>query len=230
MDGMAITRPPSTSVGDYLKAIWEVAGSEAASTKEVADKLSIAPPSVTNMFTRLREMELVEYERYHGASLTQAGRTEALRLVRRHRLIETFLMQHLGYSWEDVHDEAERLEHSVSEEFTDRLAQLLGHPARDPHGDLIPAKDGTMPPEDSFPLNLSRKGARVEVARVALEDAAALSYLGERGLVPGSVVVVREVRAVDGVVTVEDEEGTTLSLGSSLADAIFVRGESAGGY
>jgi DtxR family transcriptional regulator, Mn-dependent transcriptional regulator len=230
MDGMAITRPPSTSVGDYLKAIWEVAGSEAASTKEVADKLSIAPPSVTNMFTRLREMELVEYERYHGASLTQAGRTEALRLVRRHRLIETFLMQHLGYSWQDVHDEAERLEHSVSEEFTDRLAQLLGHPARDPHGDLIPAKDGTMPPEDSFPLNLTREGARVEVARVALEDAAALSYLGERGLVPGSVVVVREVRAVDGVVTVEDEEGTTLSLGSSLADAIFVRGESAGGY
>jgi DtxR family transcriptional regulator, Mn-dependent transcriptional regulator len=230
MDGMAITRPPSTSVGDYLKAIWEVAGSEAASTKEVADKLSIAPPSVTNMFTRLREMGLVEYERYHGASLTQAGRTEALRLVRRHRLIETFLMQHLGYSWQDVHDEAERLEHSVSEEFTDRLAQLLDHPARDPHGDLIPAKDGTMPPEDSFPLNLSREGARVEVARVALEDAAALLYLGERGLVPGSVVVVREVRAVDGVVTVEDEEGTTLSLGSSLADAIFVRGESAGGY
>ena len=227
---MAITRPPSTSVGDYLKAIWEVAGSEAASTKEVADKLSIAPPSVTNMFTRLREMGLVEYERYHGASLTQAGRTEALRLVRRHRLIETFLMQHLGYSWQDVHDEAERLEHSVSEEFTDRLAQLLGHPARDPHGDLIPAKDGTMPPEDAFPLNLSREGARVEVARVALEDAAALSYLGERGLVPRSVVVVREVRAVDGVVTVEDEEGTTLSLGSSLADAIFVRGESAGDY
>jgi DtxR family Mn-dependent transcriptional regulator len=230
MDGMAITRPPSTSVGDYLKAIWEVAGSEAASTKEVADKLSIAPPSVTNMFTRLREMGLVEYERYHGASLTQAGRTEALRLVRRHRLIETFLMQHLGYSWQDVHDEAERLEHSVSDEFTDRLAQLLGHPDRDPHGDLIPAKDGTMPPEDAFPLNLSREGARVEVARVALEDAAALSYLGERGLVPRSVVVVREVRAVDGVVTVEDEEGTTLSLGSSLADAIFVRGESAGGY
>ena len=227
---MAITRPPSTSVGDYVKAIWEVAGSEAASTKEVADRLSIAPPSVTNMFTRLREMGLVEYERYHGASLTQAGRAEALRLVRRHRLIETFLMHHLGYSWQDVHDEAERLEHAVSDEFTDRLAQLLGHPARDPHGDLIPAKDGTMPPEDAFPLNLSREGARVEVARVALEDATALSYLGERGLVPGSVVVVREVRAVDGVVTVEDEEGTMLSLGSSLADAIFVRGESAGGY
>ena len=215
---------------DYLKAIWEVAGSEAASTKEVADKLSIAPPSVTNMFTRLREMGLVEYERYHGASLTQAGRTEALRLVRRHRLIEIFLMQHLGYSWQDVHDEAERLEHAVSDEFTDRLAQLLGHPDRDPHGDLIPTQDGTMPPEDSLPLNLSREDALVEVARVALEDAAALSYLGKRGLVPGRAVIVREVRAVDGVVTVEDEAGTTLSLGSSLANAIFVRGESAGGY
>jgi DtxR family Mn-dependent transcriptional regulator len=122
------------------------------------------------------------------------------------------------------------LEHAVSEEFTDRLAKLLGHPDRDPHGDLIPTQDGTMPPEDSLPLNLSREDALVEVARVALEDAAALSYLGERGLVPGRAVIVREVRAVDGVVTVEDEEGSTLSLGSSLADAIFVRGESAGGY
>jgi DtxR family transcriptional regulator, Mn-dependent transcriptional regulator len=222
MDGMAITRPPSTSVGDYLKAIWEVAGSEAASTKEVADKLSIAPPSVTNMFTRLREMGLVEYERYHGASLTQAGRTEALRLVRRHRLIETFLMQHLGYSWQDVHDEAERLEHSVSDEFTDRLAELLGHPARDPHGDLIPAKDGTMPLEDAFPLSTSLEGTQVEVAKIG-DVPEYLSYLGERGLMPGKTMVVKEVRALDGVVTVEDEEGTTHSLGSSLADAIFVR-------
>jgi DtxR family Mn-dependent transcriptional regulator len=226
---MATTRPPSISVGDYVKAIWEIAGSEVASTKGVADRLSIAPASVTNMFTRLREMGLVEYERYRGASLTQAGRAEALRLVRRHRLIETFLMQHLGYSWQDVHDEAERLEHAVSDAFTDRLAELLGYPERDPHGDLIPAKDGTLPLEDAFPLNLSAEGARVEVARVALEDTAALSYLGERGLVPGRALVVREMRAVDGVVTVEDEEGTSLSLGSSLADAIFVRGESDGG-
>src|SRR5215218_2160824 len=135
MSESAVTRLPSTSVGDYVKAIWEIAGSEAASTKDVADRLSISSASVTNMFTRLREKGLVEYERYHGASLTQAGRAEALRLIRRHRLIETFLMHHLGYSWQDVHDEAERLEHSVSEEFTDRLAQLLGHPDRDPHGD-----------------------------------------------------------------------------------------------
>jgi DtxR family Mn-dependent transcriptional regulator len=223
MDGMAITRPPSASVGDYVKAIWEVAGSEAAATKDVADKLSIAPPSVTNMFTRLREMGLVEYERYHGASLTQAGRAEALRLVRRHRLIETFLMQHLGYSWQDVHDEAERLEHAVSDEFTDRLAELLGHPDRDPHGDLIPAKDGTMPLEDAFPLSTSLEGTQVEVAKIGHDVPEYLSYLGERGLMPGRTMVVKEVRALDGVVTVEDEEGTRHSLGSSLADAIFVR-------
>jgi len=210
-------------VGDYVKAIWEVAGSEAASTKEVADRLSIAPASVTNMFTRLRERGLVEYERYRGASLTQAGRAEALRLVRRHRLIETFLTQQLGYSWEDVHDEAERLEHAVSDEFTDRLAELLGYPERDPHGDLIPAKDGTIPLEDAFPLSTSMEGTRVEVVRIGNEVPEYLSYLGERGLMPGRTIVVKEVRALDGVVTVEDEEGNTHSLGSSLAGAIFVR-------
>jgi DtxR family Mn-dependent transcriptional regulator len=228
---VATTRPPSASVGDYVKAIWEIGGTEAATTKDVAARLSIAPASVTNMFARLREMGLVEYERYRGASLTEAGGTEALRLVRRHRLIETFLMEHLGYSWEDVHDEAERLEHAVSDVFTERLAELLGHPDRDPHGDLIPAQDGTMPVEDSYPLSLSTEGVHVEVTRVGHEapealSSEALSYLGDRGLMPGRSIIVREVRAVDGVVTVEDEEGTTHYLGSSLADAIFVRNES----
>ncbi|MFL5991239.1 MAG: metal-dependent transcriptional regulator, partial [Rubrobacteraceae bacterium] len=125
-------RSPSSSVGDYLKAIWEAAEEEAASTKDVADRLSFSQASVTNMFTRLREMGLVEYERYHGASLTEEGLSEALRLVRRHRLIETFLLDQLGYSWEEVHGEAEKLEHAVSDRFTERLADLLGHPDHDP--------------------------------------------------------------------------------------------------
>jgi DtxR family Mn-dependent transcriptional regulator len=106
MNGSTATRPPSSSVGDYLKAICEVGGSGAASTKDVADRLSISSASVSNMFVRLREMGLAEYERYQGASLTEAGREEALRLVRRHRLIETFLLEHLGYSWREVHEEA----------------------------------------------------------------------------------------------------------------------------
>jgi len=229
MNDIAISRPPSSSVGDYVKAMWGIAGSDVATTKDVADRLSVAPASVTNMFTRLREMGLVEYERYHGASLTEAGCTEALRLVRRHRLIETFLMEHLGYSWDDVHDEAERLEHAVSDEFTERLAELLGHPNRDPHGAPIPDPDGTMPPEDSSPLSASTEGTCAQITRVGHEDATVLSYLGERGLMPGRSIVVREVRAVDGVVTVEDEEGTTHSLGPSLANAIFVRGPSEDG-
>src|SRR5215210_8970549 len=103
MDGATIPRSPSSSVGNYLKAIWESAEEEAASTKDVADRLSVSQASVTNMFVGLREMGLVEYERYHGASLTEEGLSEALRLVRRHRLIETFLLDQLGYSWEEVH-------------------------------------------------------------------------------------------------------------------------------
>src|ERR671914_2219628 len=156
-----VSNAPSISVGDYVKAVWEVTGSGVASTKEVADWLSISPASVTNMFARLQEMGLVGYERYRGASLTRRGRGEALRLIRRHRLIETFLLEHLGYSWREVHEEAERLEHAVSDGFTERLAEFLGHPDQDPHGDPIPAADGTLEPDDSFPLSGAMAGRRV---------------------------------------------------------------------
>ncbi len=225
MDDHVALRSPSVSVGDYVKAIWEVAGSGAASTKDVAERLSIAPPSVTNMFARLQEMGLVEYERYRGASLTERGREEALRLVRRHRLIETFLLEHLGYSWQEVHEEAERLEHAVSDGFTERLAEFLGHPDQDPHGDPIPAADGTFKPDDSFPLGEAAAGQRVRIAGVSDEDAAVLDHLGDRGLVPGRLLSVREVRALDGVVTVEDEDGGSHALGESLARSISVRSE-----
>ena len=223
MNGSTATRPPSSSVGDYLKAICEVGGSGAASTKDVADRLSISSASVSNMFVRLREMGLAEYERYQGASLTEAGREEALRLVRRHRLIETFLLEHLGYSWREVHEEAERLEHAVSDEFTERLAEFLGHPDHDPHGDPIPAADGTLEPDDSFPLAAAAVGQRVRISRVDHRGADVLAFLDERGLLPGRLAEIKEVRAVDGVVSVEDEDGELHSLGRALADSIFVR-------
>ena len=216
------TQPPSSSVGDYLKAIWEIGGSEAASTKDVAGRLSVSSASVTNMFGRLQEMRLVRYERYRGASLTGTGLAEALRLVRRHRLIETFLMEHLGYSWQDVHEEAESLEHAVSDEFTERLAELLGHPARDPHGDPIPAADGTLVLESSKSLSEAQVGRRVRIVKVDDDSTSILNHLGERGLVPGRTVSVKEVRSVDGVVTVEDEGGEEHPLGENLACAIFV--------
>ncbi len=226
MTDPTVEKPYSSSVGDYIKAIWELGGVGSASTKDVADKLLVSPASVSNMFVRLQEMGLAEYERYQGASLTERGRVEALRLIRRHRLIETFLLEHLGYDWQEVHDEAERLEHAVSDGFTERLAQLLGHPDRDPHGDPIPSAEGTLEADDSFTLSQAVTGQRLRISKVRDEDAAMLDYFGDRNLVPGRWLRIREVRALDGVVIVEDEEGEVYALGEALARAIFVRNES----
>ncbi len=215
-------RPLSSSVGDYLKAIWAISGMGSASTKEISEHLAVAPASVTNMLGRLQEMGLVEYERYRGASLTERGRGEALRLVRRHRLIETFLLEHLGYDWQEVHEEAERLEHAVSDGFTERLAEFLGHPDRDPHGDPIPSAEGALEPDDSFLLSGAEAGQRVRIVRVSGEDASVLAYLWEHGFVPGKLVEVKEVRKLDGVVTVEGADGLH-PLGPALAGSILVR-------
>jgi DtxR family transcriptional regulator, Mn-dependent transcriptional regulator len=223
MIGSATSEHPSSSVGDYLKAIWELSQEGAASTTDVAARLSVSPASVSSMFTRLQEMGLAEYERYHGASLTEAGRVQALGLLRRHRLIETFLLECLDYSWEDVHQEAESLEHSVSDGFTQRLAEFLGYPAHDPHGDPIPAADGSLELDDSFPLSEAVAGQRVRIYRVGDEEAAKLAYLEQQGLMPGRLLEVKEVRTVDGVVTVEYEEGEIRILGGPLAGSIFVR-------
>src|SRR5918999_1736594 len=211
--GNLVVTQPSASVGDYLKAVWETAGSGAASTKSVADRLSVSSASVTNMFARLQGMGLALYEPYRGASLTERGREEALRLVRRHRLIETFLLEHLEYSWEEVHEEAERLEHAVSDGFTERLAEFLDHPDHDPHGGPIPAGDGTLAPDDSFPLSEAAAGQWVRISKVSDEDASLLDHLGDRELVPGRVLSVIEVRTLDGVVIVEDEDGGSHALG-----------------
>ena len=225
MTDPTVEKPYSSSVGDYIKAIWELGGVGSASTKDVADRLLVSPASVSNMFVRLQEMGLVEYERYQGATLTERGRVEALRLIRRHRLIETFLLEHLGYDWQEVHDEAERLEHAVSDGFTERLAQLLGHPDRDPHGDPIPSAEGTLESDDSFVLSQAIAGQRLRIAKVRDEDAAMLDYFGDRNLVPGRWLRIREVRTLDGVVIVEDEEEEVYALGEALARAIFVRND-----
>lgn len=218
-----VSQPLSSSVGDYLKAVWGLVGPGVAAPKDLSSRLSVSSASVTEMLGRLQELGLVEYERYRGASLTDKGQAEALRLVRRHRLIEAFLLDHLGYSWEEVHEEAERLEHTVSDKFTERVAQLLGHPDRDPHGAPIPGADGALAQEDFRPLSGATVGERVRILRVGHEDAPTLTYLGERGLVPGRLLEVEEVRALDGVVTVEDEDGVTHALGGALAASVLVQ-------
>jgi DtxR family transcriptional regulator, Mn-dependent transcriptional regulator len=225
MTDPTVEKPYSSSVGDYIKAIWDLGGVGSASTKDVADRLLVSPASVSNMFVRLQEMGLVEYERYQGASLTERGRVEALRLIRRHRLIETFLLEHLGYDWQEVHDEAERLEHAVSDGFTERLAAFLGHPDHDPHGGPIPSPEGILEADDSFPLSQAVAGKTLRISKVRDEDAEMLDYLGDRNLVPGRLVTVREVRDLDGVVIVEDEEAEVYALGEPLARYIFVRDE-----
>ena len=211
-----------------MKAIWELAvdSGDAASTKGVAERLSVSAASVSNMFARLQEMGLVEHERYRGATLTERGRSEALRLVRRHRLIETFLLEHLGYDWQEVHGEAERLEHAVSDAFTDRLSAFLGHPDHDPHGDPIPSAEGILEADNSFPLSQAVTGRRLRISKVRDEDAAMLDYFGDRNLIPGRLLTIREVRAIDGVVIVEDEEREVYALGEPLARSLFVRDES----
>ncbi len=210
-----------------MKAVWEIVGDsgQSAATKAVAERLSVSPASVSNMFGRLQEMGLVEYERYRGAVLTDQGRAEALRLIRRHRLIETFLLEHLGYSWQEVHEEAEKLEHAVSDGFTTRLAEFLGHPDQDPHGDPIPNAEGVLEPDDSLPLGQAEAGQKVRIFKVSDEDSSVLDYFGERGLMPGRTLTVKEVRALDNVVTVEDEEGQVHSLGEPLSRSVFVRPE-----
>ena len=225
MTDPAVEKPYSSSVGDYVKAIWDLGGVGSASTKDVSARLLVSPASVSNMFARLQEMGLVEHERYKGATLTERGRREALRLVRRHRLIETFLLEHLGYDWQEVHEEAERLEHAVSDAFTDRLAAFLGHPEHDPHGDPIPSAEGNLEADDSFPLSQAVAGRRLRISKVSDEDAAMLDYFGDRNLVPGRLLTVREVRALDGVVIVEDEEKGVYALGEPLARSMYVRDE-----
>jgi DtxR family Mn-dependent transcriptional regulator len=223
--GITETSALSASVGDYLKAIWSLGGVGAASTKDISGQLSVSPASVTSMLGRLQEMGLVRYERYRGASLTELGQSEALRLVRRHRLIEAFLLEHLGYDWQDVHEEAERLEHAVSDGFTERLATFLGHPEQDPHGDPIPTPEGTLAVDDSSPLREAKPGAWVRIYKVSDESTRALYYLGERGLVPGRLLHVEEIRDLDGVVTVRDEDGGTYALGEPLTRLVFIRDE-----
>jgi len=221
--GSTKTSALSASVGDYLKAIWSLGG--VASTKDVSGQLSVSPASVTSMLGRLQEMGLVRYERYRGASLTELGRSEALRLVRRHRLIETFLLEHLGYDWQEVHEEAERLEHAVSDGFTERLAEFLGHPGRDPHGDPIPTPEGALEADDSSPLREAEPGSWVRIYKVSDESTGTLDHLGGRGLVPGRLLYIEEIRVVDGVVTVRGEDGETHVLGDPLSRSVFIRRE-----
>ena len=203
---MMMTRTPGTeplthSAEDYLKAIYTLSGDAPASTSQIAQRLELAPASVSGMIRRLSDQGLLDHEPYRGVLLTDAGRTVALRMLRRHRLIEAYLVEFLGYRWDDVHAEAERLEHAVSETLIERMAAALGHPSVDPHGDPIPGPDGAIDIPDYVPLANVQPGERVELRRVGTNHPGRLRYIAELGLQPGAVVTVQAREPFEGPVT-----------------------------
>jgi len=212
----------SGPVEDYLKVIYELeASSGAAGTNEIAATLGIAPPSVSGMIRRLAEQALITHERYRGVRLTRAGRRAALRTIRRHRVIEAYLTSALGYPWDRVHDEAERLEHAASDELIDRMAAAIGEPETDPHGAPIPTRDGTLVEERLVSLATVAVGDRVRIQRVGDRDAEQLRYLAELGIVPGRQVEVVARAPFDGPIDLRIGR-VVRSIGPALARQIAV--------
>ena len=209
----------SSAVGDYLKAIWSLSRDGPASTNGIAERLGFTPASVSGMLARLADAGLVDHVRYRGATLTEVGRREALRLVRRHRLIETFMIRELGYGWDEVHEEAETIEHAVSDRFAERLADLLGHPSHDPHGDPIPSSDGSLPTTPDVPLDQVAEGAELRVARLLSQESDTLAYLADHGIQPGAQLRVVGREPHGGLVEVE-VAGRRLSLSQPLARSV----------
>jgi len=207
---------------DYLKALYQLHGDQRpVPTRELAQRLGISSPSVSEMVTRLSSQGLVEHDKYRGQQLTREGRKVALELVRHHRLLEMFLVEILGYSWDEVHEEAERLEHVISERMEQRIFELLGRPQLDPHGHAIPTLEGKVRAVSTRPLSECRAGERVVVQGVSDEDAGKLRELDRRGLLPGTRIDIVSESKFEGPIEVRIK-GRRDSLPLGLAKALFV--------
>jgi DtxR family Mn-dependent transcriptional regulator len=194
---------------DYIKAIYAIENDtgERVGTSELADYLDVTSPTVSSMIKKLEERGLLDREEYRGVTLTEEGEIVALEILRHHRLLESFLSEQLDYDWADVHDEADRLEHHVSEELTDRIAEVLDNPGVDPHGDPIPDADLELPEDDDrSQLADAEVGDRVVVSRIRHQGDEELRYLSEAGIEPGVEVEILEI-APFGLVTVETPDG-----------------------
>lgn len=219
----------SESVDDYLKALYQLgeephpAAPRAVGTGELAVALGVSAASASAMMKRLAaaEQPLVMHARHGGARLSEAGRRHALAVLRRHRLLESFLHRHLGYGWDEVHAEADRLEHAVSERFCEALARFLDSPRTDPHGEPIPAADGSLPNREEQILGTVPSGVDFVVLRVTSRDAHLLSYLGARGLVPGARVRVQGSEPFGGSLRLL-VGGRRIMVGPEVASAVFV--------
>ncbi len=215
----------SRAVEDYLKIIYELQQvSGKVNTTALAERLNVAPASVTGMVKKLAEdrPRLVNSERRNGVSLTPAGQKIALEVIRHHRLLELYLHQALGYSWDEVDAEAEKLEHVISEGFEDRIAALLGQPELDPHGAPIPTKEGTVAPLAGARLSQMDVGQQGRVARVCDDDPALLRYLAELGLKPDAAIAVVGRSPFDGPMHVRVGNRSPQALGKQVTDHVFV--------
>ena len=215
------------SIQDYLKNIYELTESgESASTNALARKLNISAPSVTGMVQKLASSKpaLVEYQKHQGVTLTKEGKRAALEVIRHHRLLEAWLVQTLGYSWDEVHEEAERLEHVISEDFERRIAAAMGDPIRDPHGELIPTADLKMPRDQSTPLSALRPKQRGTVKRVTASDRELLRYLEDLGLVLGAHVEVLDYSPFDHNLMIKVGKKSFV-LGLNITSKVFVEEE-----
>lgn len=224
-----MTQPELTSVAeDYLKIVWSLQewSDEPVTTKDLSERLGVGASTVSETVRRLAAQGLLEHKRYGAISLTELGRTSALAMVRRHRLIELFLVSELGYTWDEVHDEAEVLEHAVSDLMIDRIDDRLGHPTRDPHGDPIPSRDLVHKRPDAVPLAAVTQGTRGVVSRISDEDPQVLRYFSELGFGLDATITVTQRNDAVGVINLawsnEHVSQQPLTLGLLAAHAVWI--------
>jgi len=212
------------AVEDYLKTIYMLAQEESpVSTSRIAEARDVKPASATSMIQRLAKFNLVNYEKHYGVTLTEAGEKVALEVIRHHRLIELYLIEALGFTWDEVHEQADILEHFISEKLEERIAAALNYPEFDPHGDPIPSKEGAMAWVDARPLAAVPPGEQATITRI-LDDSNAelLRYLADLGLVPGAQVRVLAIAPFQGPITVEVDHQSQV-IGQNVANGILVR-------
>ncbi len=212
------------AIEDYVKTIYSLALEESpVSTSRIAIARSVKPASATSMIQRLARLHLVNYEKHYGVTLTESGEKLALEVIRHHRLLELYLMEALGFEWHEVHEQADILEHVISEKLEERIAAALNHPEFDPHGDPIPALDGTMAVIDTTALSDLIVGEQARVARVPDDsNSELLRYLAGLELVPGAMVTIIEVAPFLGPLTIEVGDSQKI-IGRNLADLVLVQ-------
>jgi len=217
----------STAEENYLKAVYKLSvdNVEAVNTNAIATEMNTAPASVTDMLKKLSDKELVKYQRYKGVHLTDKGYSHAVQLIRKHRLWEVFLVDKLEFSWDEVHEVAEQLEHINSAKLVDRLDKFLQFPTVDPHGDPIPQKNGTIPMRKQFPLSQIKVGGKCVIVGVTEDSSIFLQHLNKLSLSLGTPLKIVEQMPFDGSIQVKLEDGTELLLTSKVHQYIMVKKE-----